>query len=92
MYVIGPEPTRLNVVEDAAYALVARHPRAYRALKLFDLGDDRVDSIVVKGERNSSGLRRTSARRATTFALTEPVKAEADTGEGPQPAQGPRPT
>ena len=59
----GPRASRLNVVEDNAYALVRPAPRAYRSLKLFDLGDDRVDSIAVAGEKESSASKRTSARR-----------------------------
>ena len=78
MFVLGPEPTRLNVVEDNAYALVTRAPRAYRALKLFDLGDDRVDSIAVTGEKGTFRLEENVGTTNTTFALTEPVKADAD--------------
>lgn len=78
MYVLGPEPTRMNVVEDGPYTLVARAPRAYRALKLFDLGDNRVDSIVVKGDRGPFRLEENVGATSTTFTLTEPVKAEAD--------------
>jgi hypothetical protein len=79
MYVLGPEPNRLNIVEDAAYAKVAQAPRAYRSLKLFDLGDDRVDSIIVKGDKGTFRLEENIGAKDTTFALTLPVKADADT-------------
>ncbi|HEX3148730.1 MAG TPA: DUF4340 domain-containing protein [Gemmataceae bacterium] len=78
MYVLGPEPTRLNMVEDNAFTLVNRDARAYRSLKLFDLGDDRVDSIAVQGEKAKFRLEENIGTTARTYVLTEPVKAEAD--------------
>ena len=78
MFVLGPEPTRLNIVEDAAFTKVAQAPRAYRSLKLFDLGDDRVDAITVKGEKDTFRLEENVGATSTTYVLTEPVKAEAD--------------
>lgn len=77
MFVLGPYPNRLNVVEDNAHPLVARAARAYRALKLFDLGDDRVASITVQGEKSKFTLEE-QVGTTTTLALTEPVRAEAD--------------
>ncbi|MBO0699478.1 MAG: DUF4340 domain-containing protein, partial [Zavarzinella sp.] len=79
MFVLGPGENRINVVEDNAYEVVARQPRAYRALKLFDLGDDRVDSIAVQNEKEKFGLQENVGTTATSFVLTEPVKADADT-------------
>jgi hypothetical protein len=79
MFVLGPGETRINVVEDNAYALVDRHARAYRSLKLFDLGDNRVDSVVVQGEKERFRLQENVGTATTTFALTEPVRADADT-------------
>lgn len=79
MIVLGPGPNRLNIIEDAAFTAVARPPRAYRALKLFDLGDDRLEAIVVQGEKNRFRLQENVGTTSTTFVLTEPVKAEAET-------------
>jgi hypothetical protein len=78
MFVMSANPNRLNVVDDNAFAIVERQPRAYRALKLFDLGDNRVESIVVKGEKEQFRLQENVGTTATTFTLTEPVKADAD--------------
>jgi len=79
MFVMVPGSNRLNIIEDAAYAVVARHPRAYRGLKLFDLGDDRVEAIVVQSEKERFRLQENLGATATTFVLTEPVKAETET-------------
>ena len=81
MFVMGADTSRINVLEDNAYTVVARQPRAYRALKLFDLGDNRVESIVVKGEKEQFRLQENVGVKETTFTLTEPVKAEADTSK-----------
>lgn len=78
MFVMGDRDTRLNITDDAAFVAVERQPRAYRALKLFDLGDDRVESIVVQGEKERFRLRENIGANATTFSITEPIKAEAD--------------
>jgi Domain of unknown function (DUF4340) len=78
MFVMGEGTGRINVVEDAAYAVVERPPRAYRALKLFDLGDGRVESIVAQTEKGSFHLQENVGTTATTFILVDPVKAEAD--------------
>jgi hypothetical protein len=78
MFVMGERTSRLNVLEDAAFAVVERQPRAYRALKLFDLGDDRVESIAVQREKERFRLQENVGTTATTFVLTEPIKAEAD--------------
>jgi hypothetical protein len=79
MFVMREGSSRIDVLEDTAYTLVARQPRAYRALKLFDLGDNRVESIVVKGEKDQYRLQEQIGVKETTYTLTEPVKAEADT-------------
>src|SRR5262245_37687329 len=79
MFVLGPGENRINVIEDNAYALVERAARAYRALKLFDLGDDRVESVVVQGEKERFRVQENVGVKDTTFVLTEPVKADADT-------------
>jgi hypothetical protein len=78
MFVMGEGGTRLNIIDDVAYTVVERQPRAYRALKLFDLGDDRVESIVVQGEKERFRLRENVGATSTTFSITEPIKAEAD--------------
>lgn len=77
MFVLGDSPTRLNVLEDNAHALVTRPARAYRALKLFDLGDDRVESVVVQGDKERYRVQENVGLN-TTFALTEPVQADTD--------------
>jgi hypothetical protein len=81
MFVMGAGNSRIDVLEDNAYTVVARQPRAYRALKLFDLGDNRVESIVVQGEKERFRLQENVGVKETTFTITEPVKAEADTSK-----------
>ncbi|WP_020475074.1 DUF4340 domain-containing protein [Zavarzinella formosa] len=71
-------PNRINQVDDAAWAVIDRQPRAYRALKLFDLGDDRVESIRVAGAKGTFGLQETFDSKKT-YRLTEPVATETDT-------------
>ncbi len=78
MFVMAEGTERLNVLDDAAYAIVERQPRAYRALKLFDLGDDRVESIAVQGQKERYRLQENIGATATTYALTEPIKTDAD--------------
>jgi Domain of unknown function (DUF4340) len=78
MFVQGPGDNRINVIEDIAFAVVERQPRAYRALKLFDLGDDRVDSIAVQGEKEKFRIQENVGTTSNTFVLTEPVKTETD--------------
>ena len=78
MFVWSPAtPNRINQVDDAAWAVVERQPRAYRALKLFDLGDDRVESIRVTGPKGAFGLREVLDTKKT-YQLTEPVTAGTD--------------
>jgi hypothetical protein len=79
MLVLGPQESRINVVDDAAYAVVERQPRAYRALKLFDLGDNRVEAIIVVREKDTFRLQENIGTTETTFVLAQPVAATADT-------------
>jgi hypothetical protein len=71
------EPNRITMVDDSAATVVERQPRAYRALKLFDLGDDRVESIAVKSLKDNFRLQENIGQQ-TTYLLTEPVKVDAD--------------
>ncbi len=70
-------PNRINVVDDTAWAALDRQPRAYRALKLFDLGDNRVESIRVAAAKETFSLQEVLGVKKT-FALTEPVAAATD--------------
>ena len=77
MLVLGPGDTRINVVDDAAYAVGERQPRAYRALELFDLGDDRVGAINVVREKETFRLQESVGTTDTTYVLAQPVTATA---------------
>jgi hypothetical protein len=79
MLVLGPQESRINVVDDAAHAVVERQPRAYRALKLFDLGDNRVEAITVVREKETFRLQESIGTTDTTYVLAQPVTATADT-------------
>lgn len=79
MLVLGPEESRINVVDDGAYAVVDRQPRAYRALKVVDLRDDRVEAIDVARETETFRLQENIGTTETTYVLARPVTAPADT-------------
>lgn len=78
MYVWSPAtPDRVNFVDAAAWPALDRQARAYRALKLFDLGDNRVESVRVAGAKETFALQEVLGVKKT-FALTEPVSAATD--------------
>ena len=69
MFVMGRKQLAAQRVDDAPMRLVERQPRAYRALKLFDLGDDRVESIVVQGTNEKFRLQEAiDDKGATSFS------------------------
>lgn len=72
------EPNRITIVDDAPVAVVERQARAYRALKLFDLGDDRIESLAVKTPKETYRLTE-NLGATTTYPLVAPVAAETDT-------------